>query len=119
MSRIPRSMRHIVEILRLKHQHQLSVREIARSCGLPPSTVGDYVQRADAAGLRWPLPEGLSEDQLHALLLRPAETGTPASPALRPPDWTHIHAELRRPHVTLQLLWQEYRQAQPQSYSYT
>ena len=119
MSRIPRSMRHIVEILRLKHQHQLSVREIARSCGLPPSTVGDYVQRADAAGLRWPLPEGLSEHQLQALLLRPAETGTPASPALRPPDWTHIHAELRRPHVTLQLLWQEYRQAQPQSYSYT
>ena len=80
MSRIPRSMRHIVEILRLKHQHQLSVREIARSCGLPPSTVGDYVQRAEAAGLRWPLPEGLSEDQLHALLLRPAAPGDPGLP---------------------------------------
>jgi hypothetical protein len=33
-------MRHVKDILRLKHHNQLSVREIARSCGLPVSTVG-------------------------------------------------------------------------------
>jgi DNA-directed RNA polymerase specialized sigma24 family protein len=48
-------MRQVKDILRLKHQNQLSVREIARSCGLPVSTVGDYLQRAEAAGLAWPL----------------------------------------------------------------
>jgi hypothetical protein len=47
------TMRQIQEILRLKHQNQLSVREIARSCGLPASTVGDYLKRAAAAGLSW------------------------------------------------------------------
>lgn len=63
------SMRQIQEILRLRHQNHLSVREIARSCGLPTSTVGDYLQRAQGAGLTWPLPEGLSELQLHEQLM--------------------------------------------------
>ena len=51
-------MRHVKDILRLKFHNQLSLREIARSCGLPASTVGDYLQRAQAARLSWPLPEG-------------------------------------------------------------
>ena len=119
MARKPRSMRHIRDILRLKHQNQLSVREIARSCGLPPSTVGDYLQRAEAAGLSWPLPEGLEEPELRRRLLGGnAEVVEPE--LVRPmPDWEHVHAELRRPHVTLQLLWQEYHQTQPQGYSYS
>jgi hypothetical protein len=44
-------MRHVKDILRLKFQNHLSVREIAGSCGLPTSTVGDYLHRAEAAGL--------------------------------------------------------------------
>jgi transposase len=119
MARKPKSMRHIYEILRLKYQHQLSVREIARSCSLPPSTVGDYLQRAEAAGLSWPLPEGLEEKQLHRRLL--GGSADPVEPGVqRPtPDWKQVHAELRRPNVTLQLLWQEYHQAQPEGYSYS
>jgi transposase len=62
-------MRPIKDILGLKHQHGLSVREVARSCGLPASTVGDYLQRAAAAGLGWPLPAELSETQLQEKLL--------------------------------------------------
>ena len=66
------TMRQIQEILRLKHQNQLSVREIARSCGLAASTVGDYLKRAEVAGLSWPLPEGQSEPELlHRLLATP------------------------------------------------
>src|SRR6266404_3928848 len=64
MARTKLTMRQIQEILRLKHQNQLSVREIARSCALPTSTVGDYLKRAEAAGIGWPLPEQLSEEQL-------------------------------------------------------
>jgi len=48
MARKPKSMRQIKEILRLKHEHHLSVREIGRSCGLPSSTVSDYLLRAQA-----------------------------------------------------------------------
>ena len=61
MAREPLSMRQIKELLRLKHEHGLSVRQIARSCGLPVSTVGDYLKRAQEAGLNWPLPEQLTE----------------------------------------------------------
>ena len=49
MAQTKLTMRQIQEILRLKHQNQLSIREIARSCGLPSSTVGDYLKRAEAA----------------------------------------------------------------------
>ena len=109
-------MRHINEILRLKHQSHLSVREIGRSCGLPASTVGDYLKRAEEAGLAWPLPENLSPEQLEEKLL-----GTPvAAPAAKDlPDWPQLRQELRRKGVTLQLLWREYIQAHPQGYGYS
>ena len=114
------TMRQIHEILRLKYQNQLSVREIARSCGLAVSTVGDYVQRAEAAGLTWPLPEGLSEEALTKQLFGHSD-GLEAPPPGQPlPDWSYIHKELRRKSVTLQLLWEEYRQIHPQEgYSYS
>ena len=110
-------MRQIHEILRLKHQNQLSIREIARSCGLPASTVGDYLQRAETAGIGWPPPEGLSEQQLvERLMAAPPPQGEGCQVL---PDWTHIHSELRRKSVTLQLLWQEYRAVQPGGYGYS
>jgi transposase len=112
-------MHHVKNILRLKFQNQLSVREIARSCGLPASTVGDYLQRAEAAGLSWPLPEGLSDGDLNQRLMSGAAAPPPDAPAKPPPDYRHIHQELRRKGVTLQLLWQEYRQAHPEGYQYS
>jgi len=112
-------MRQIREILRLKHQNALSVREIARSCGLPASTVGDYLRRAEAAALSWPLPEDLTEEQLLEKLLGDIEPPVASEAAKVLPDWKHLHQELRRKGVTLQLLWQEYRQTQPQGYAYS
>jgi transposase len=109
-------MRYVKEILRLKHQNGLSVREIAGSCGLPASTVGDYLQRAQAAGLSWPLPEGITDSELGQRLLKLADSTPPSDPAKALPEWTAIHEQLRRKVVTLQLLWREYRQAHPDGY---
>lgn len=110
------NMRYVKDILRLKHQNQLSVREIAGSCGLPTSTVGDYLQRAQAAGLSWPLPEGITDTELAERLAKPAASSPPSSPAKTLPDWRGIHEQLRRKGVTLQLLWQEHHQAHPEGY---
>ena len=112
------TMRQIHEILRLKYQNQLSIREIARSCRLPASTVGDYVKRAEAAGLTWPLPEGITEEELTKRLFDSGlETPPPGQPL---PDWPYIHKELRRKSVTLRLLWEEYRQVYPlEGYGYS
>ncbi len=111
-------MHHITEILRLRFQNNLSVREIARSCRLPPSTVNDYLKRAQGAGLSWPLPEGLEQEALlKELMSRAQASETLVSRAL--PDWKFIHSERRRKNVTLRLLWQEYRQAHPEGYGYS
>jgi transposase len=112
-------MRHVKDILRLKFQNHLSVREIARSCGLPTSTVGDYLSRAEAAGLGWPLPEDLTDPQLLERLMNPVATPEPAAPPKPLPDWPTIHQQLRRKGLTLQLLWQEYRLVHPEGYSYS
>ena len=61
------SMRRVREILRLKHGGA-SDRQIARSLRLARSTVGLTLQRAAAAGLRWPLPATLTDRVLEATL---------------------------------------------------
>ena len=109
------SMRKIKDLLRLKHACHLSNRQVARCLGLSHSTVGDYLRRAQAAGLHWPLPEHLSETDLEGRLF-------PASEPLSPealPDWNTIHREYKKKGVTLQLLWQEYRLNDPTGYSYS
>jgi transposase len=113
------SMRKIKEILRLKHKVGLSARQIARSCSISRSTVSEYLSRAAAAGLSWPLEEGMDEAMLERLLFAPelpvATTGRPV------PDWADIHAELRsRKSVTLTLLWEEYKACYPEGgYQYS
>jgi transposase len=117
MARKKLTMRQIIEILRLKHQNQLSIREIARSCGLPTSTVGDYLKRAEAAAITWPVPEAMSEKELLERLIAATPAATESCCAL--PDWPSIHKELGRKSVTLVLLWQEYRQVHPEGYGYS
>jgi transposase len=117
MAQVRLSMRKIEEILRLKYEVGLTHREIARSCAVSASTVSEYIIHARAAGLSWPLPEGLTEAELDRLLFPPR---TPVSNKQIPqPDWHNIHKELRRKSVTLSLLWVEYRQEQPHGYSYS
>ena len=111
-------MRRIREVLRLKHEGGASDRQIARSLSLARSTVAVTLERAAAAGLHWPLPATLSDRVLEAMLY--AGHG-PQQGARRKsePDWAHIHHELRRPGVTLMLLWEEYRQREPDGYAYS
>lgn len=111
------SMRKIKEVLRLKFELKLADRQIARSCAINHNTVGDYLRRAKAAGLdRWPLPD-LDDTALETRLFPPRATLSPLRPA---PDWAAIHDDLRsNKHVTLQLLWQEYKLANPEGYSYS
>ena len=111
------SVRKIREVLRLKFEGGLSHRAIARSCAICHSTVREYLRRARTAGLAWPLPETLDEDQLYQLLF-PKPTLS-SDRVLQQPDWGSIHRELRRKGVTLRLLWLEYRETHPDGYGYS
>jgi transposase len=88
------TLRKIREILRLRWGCQLSERVVARSCRISHSTVGDYVKRAETAGLKWPLPEDLSENQLYELLFPRTEQLTPKATPV--PDWEKLHLELHK-----------------------
>ena len=61
-------MRKTKEVLRLRFELGLGQRQIARSCGMGLATVHDYLERAVAAGIGWPLPEGLREEELESKL---------------------------------------------------
>ena len=111
------SMRKIKEVLRLKFNCHLNNQAIANSCGIGRTTVREYVFRAARARLSWPLPDELTDSELERLLY-PPRLSIPASE--RPlPNWTEIHRELKRKGVTLQLLWQEYKEAHPEGYQYS
>ena len=108
-------MRKIREVLRLKFDAGLSVRKIASSLRISSGSAGNYLHRFNACGLTW--PTSLSDAELERCLFPPAPT-VPSDQ--RPmPDWAWAHAELRRPGVTLALLWQEYRLAHPQGFQYS
>ena len=110
-------MRKIKEVLRLKWERGLSNRQVAAACGISRPTVSEYLRRAAEAELGWPLPEDLSEAQLEQRLF-PPPPDLPAQ-ARGIPDWKRIHDELRGKNVTLFLLWQEYREANPDGYQYS
>jgi transposase len=112
-------MRKIKEVLRLKLHLGMSDRQAAKSCAIARSTVRDYVRRATAAGLSWPLPEEWDEGQLEARLFLQASGAAPVGDREQP-DFKAIHSELRRhKNVTLQLLWEEYQEANPGGYQYS
>jgi transposase len=110
------SMRNIIEILRLHHGGDRSHREIARVVDVSRTTVGEILRRAKLAGVTYPLSIGLDEATLEARLFPP----TPPSRHVRPlPDWPVVHRELGRKGVTLDLLWQEYKEIHPDGYLYS
>ncbi|MGA7450601.1 MAG: IS21 family transposase [Rhodoplanes sp.] len=111
-------MRKIRDVLRLTAAG-MSSREIAASLVVGATTVVDCLQRARAAGVSWPLLDDLSDEALEARLF-PASTALAEIRARRPqPHWPTIHRELRRPGVTLQLVWEEHRAAHPEGYGYS
>jgi transposase len=110
-------MRKIREILRLKWEQGLSHRQIAESCQVARPTVTEYLERATAVGLSWPLPVDLDETALERLLFPPRVR--PTEPQRAVPDWATVHTELQRKSVTLFLLWHEYKTQHPTGYSYT
>jgi transposase len=109
-------MRKIEDVLRL-HARGLSTRRISLATGVGKTTVIEYLRRATTAGLSWPLPAGLDEAGLERRLFPPPPSAKGRQFA--EPDWAAVHRELKRPGVTLALLWDEYRGGHPAGYGYS
>ncbi len=111
-------MRKIKEVLRL-HSLGLAQRQIARSCSIGQSTVSEYLKTAESARLEWPEVADWDEARLVAALIRKVPA-LPKQDRRPPPDFAAIHTELKQhKHLTLQLLWEEYRVEHPDGYRYS
>lgn len=111
-----KSMRTVREILRLHYEHGLSSRAIARACSVSPTTVGDHIERAMRSGQQWQDLSALDDSSLKTALFPDADAPVPRK-AL--PDFNYLRSEMKRKGVTLQLLWEEYRNVHPDGYGRT
>jgi len=116
MPRPRMSMRKTKEALRMKWELGLSHRQVTRSLSIGLGTLDGYLKRARSAGLEsWAQVEALGEEELEARLFPSAKAA-----AARPePDWQEVRQEMTKKGVTLSLLWQEYREENPDGYGYS
>jgi len=111
------SVRKIKEVLRLHYEKSFSTRQIAKSLEISRSTIRDYLDRAQRAGLGWPLPSELDEASLEHQLF-PSLHAVPQEKRQMPSP-EYLHQELKKKGVTLQLLWHEYKEKNPEGYQYS
>ncbi len=104
------TMRKAREILRLHYESRLSNQQIADALRISKTGVFNILGRFREAAMTWPVPENLSETELEARIYRKAPTREKEGIL---PDFKHIHEELTRPYITLELLWNEYAQNNP------
>ena len=108
-------MRNVREVLRLVNEGELSIRQIARSCQCSPTTVTAIKERYQNQQLDWPMISKMDDAELEAKLY-PQEVNSSKKPL---PDYEYIHRELMKKGVTLQLLWQEYKDRYKDGVQYT
>lgn len=111
-------MRKIREVLRLRLDAGLSMRQISASTKISVGAIQKLLSRAQAKGLDWPLPSSLDEAALAALLYPDSDPAPSTRHEM--PDWTAVHLELKRKGMTKRLLWEEYTARYPnRCYSYS
>ena len=111
------TMRQVREIVRL-HQAGVSTRQIGIRVGVAASTVRLTLRRVTAAGIA----TGIAAEQTDAALETVLFTGAGKKTGHRrcaDPDWAAIHQELKRKHVTLTIVWDEYIAREPAGYRYS
>ncbi|SJE82225.1 type VI secretion system Vgr family protein [Shigella sonnei] len=94
------------KILQLKFDKKLTNRCIGLTLHISASTVFEVLARFKASSLSWPLPADISHDTLEKLIFPPKDT---SASELVMPDMLYFDTEMRKPGVTRQLLWMEYK----------
>lgn len=107
------AMRKIREVLRLCWDLRLGQSKAAEILGISSCTVNRIIQRAQATKLTLTQVQEMDDVALERLLYPPPEDRPKVYPE---PDYAYIHSELRKKGVTLQLLWQEYKEQFPHGY---
>ena len=109
-------MRKLKDVLRLNYEAKLSQANINKVTQVARSTIQEYIRRFEVSGLSWPLPQEMTNSDLEKKLY----SGDRKAVGKRAPiDCVYIYQELKKPNVTLEVLWSEYKQANPDGYHYS
>ena len=101
-------MKKTREILRLHFDGHLSNQQIADAVKKSKGSIFNCLERFKAAGLGWPLAGDMTDSWLESMLYHQVSGKHPDAVL---PDFEYIHREMSRPHVTLELLWDEYQKS--------
>lgn len=101
-------MIRVREILRQKLVEERTHREIARSLSVSAGTVGATCSRAARLAIAWEQVVEMSDEALDAKVFGARGKASSTRPM---PDWSYVHAEVRKKGVTLMLLHLEYLEA--------
>ena len=112
----PKRMSQIKQLIRL-HKQGVGIKTIARELGMSKNTVKSYLAKFEEGKLDYKVLLSLDEPVLEAKLFA-------GNPSYKEGRYTHLKdnlgylaGELKKTGVTRQLLWKEYREAQPDGYS--
>ncbi len=112
------TMRQLRELLRLRYEAKLSMRQINASTKISIGKIQSILKQAEQLNLQWPLPDDMDDRELAQKFYPQADTRI--SKNFQQPDWSVVHQELKKKGLTRQLLWEEYTQQYPNScYSYS
>jgi transposase len=103
-------MREIRKILQYRIELQVSADKTAAILQKSKGVIIETLKRFKNSGLSWPLPQTLTDSALEELLY-PRNLNRQKEIPL--PDIEYIKEELKHPHVTLQRLYEEYKQTHP------
>ncbi len=102
MSRKRTEMGKITEILRLRGECGWSYQRIGARLNISKTAAHRLAERAEEAGIGWPLPDGVDEDGLARVVY-----GDPQSGCGSQIDFEWVSRQMERKGVTLKLLWTE------------
>ncbi|MCP4987361.1 MAG: IS21 family transposase [Colwellia sp.] len=105
------AMRKIRDILRLHFESKLSNQQVADALRISKTNVFNTLSRFEESEITWPIPEDMTDTKLETLIYRKGDSKEKEEIM---PDVEYIHEELSRPHMTLELLWNEYSQDNPE-----
>ena len=112
------TMRQIRELLRLRHEAGLSIRQINASTKVSVGKIQSILKKAEELNIQWPLPNDMDDRALAQRFYPDADPRV--SKNFQQPDWSVVHQELKKKGLTRQLLWEEYTEQYPNAcYSYS
>ncbi len=112
------TMRKVRELLRLHYEQSISARQASKMLSIGKTAASEYLAGFKSSGLTYSCIKGMTDSELLNAINTRKESDNSRYKVLSN-QFTYFEKELKRTGVTLQLLWEEYRQTTANAYGYS